>query len=88
MGGGGSVWFVLVICYEYGGIKPEPGAVLTNVFFLGRFGQFAISGVWLLIDYLTGMTTRCSGSDKYSRDKGGMVSMDKDFGFDFRLVPG
>jgi hypothetical protein len=26
------------------------------VFFLGRFGQFATSGVWLLIDYLTGMT--------------------------------
>ena len=47
-------WLVKVLVMKYGGpvlyrrIRP---------FFLGLiFGQFVISGVWLLIDYLTGMT--------------------------------
>ncbi|HIM57437.1 MAG TPA: hypothetical protein EYM39_12100 [Candidatus Latescibacteria bacterium] len=47
-------WLLKVLVMKYGGpvlyrrIRP---------FFLGLiFGQFVISGVWLLIDYLTGMT--------------------------------
>ena len=45
-----------MICYEYGGINLSP-VLYRRMFFLGLiFGQFAISGVWLLIDYLTGMT--------------------------------
>ena len=47
-------WLLKAVILKYGGIRWFRG---TRPFFLGLIlGQFVIAGIWLIIDYFTGMT--------------------------------